>query len=232
MAEQTMYDFEKEIEESLKHRQRYNDPDAGKWDKFKEYIKDESIQKVKISEVVNGGLVTYLDEVRAFIPASQISMSYVENLNEYQGKNLEVVVITADDIEKRLILSHRKIEEKEKLISDKNAFENLKIGDVLTGKVETLKEYGAFVKLSNGLSGLLHISQISTKRIKHPKVVLKVGEEVNVKVIDIKDGKISLSIKALEENNEEIYETEEVFDYVETGRATTSFGDLLKDLKF
>ena len=76
---------------------------------------------------------------------------------------------------------------------------NIKVGSVLTGIVESLQNYGAFVRLEDGLSGLVHVSQISQKRIKFPKDVLNVGDEVQVKVIGVKDGKISLSMKALEE---------------------------------
>lgn len=98
----------------------------------------------------------------------------------------------------------------------------------MTGTVDTLKPYGAFVTLENGLSGLLHISQISTQRIKHPGVVLKEGQEVRVKIISTADGKISLSMKALAEEDNE---PEEVFDYKESGQASTGLGALLKGIK-
>ena len=96
----------------------------------------------------------------------------------------------------------------------------------MEGTVDTLKDYGAFVTLENGLSGLVHISRISSQRIKHPGVVLKEGQTVKVKIIGIKDGKISLSMKDAEPE-----ETEEVFDYHENGQATTGLGALLKGLK-
>ena len=105
----------------------------------------------------------------------------------------------------------------------------IKEGEVLTGKVETIKDYGAFVDLGDGVSGLVHISQISLDRIKHPSVVLKEGQEVQVKVIGNKDGKISLSMKALEEEKKE---EEEI--HVEIPKAEeigTSLGDLFKGLK-
>ena len=96
--------------------------------------------------------------------------------------------------------------------------------------MESLQTYGAFVRLENGLSGLVHISQISTQRIKSPDQVLKADQEVDVKVIGIKDGKISLSIKALQEAVEE----EEVVEKVEIPKAEeigTSLGDLFKNIK-
>ena len=108
----------------------------------------------------------------------------------------------------------------------------VKIGQVFHGTVATIKDYGAFIDLGDGMSGLVHISQISHKRIKHPGVVLKEGQEVDVKVINIKDGKISLSIKALQENPEEQVAEEEEIVLPESESIGTSLGDLLKDFKF
>ena len=105
---------------------------------------------------------------------------------------------------------------------------NIKIGSVVTGTVETLQNYGAFVRLNDGLSGLVHVSQISQKRIKAPKDVLKVGDEVSVKIIGVKDGKISLSMKALEEVREEPAEKVEI---PKSERIGTSLGDLFKNIK-
>ena len=96
--------------------------------------------------------------------------------------------------------------------------------------VATIKEYGAFVDIGSGLSGLVHISQISHNRIKHPGVVLKEGQEVDVKVIDIKDGKISLSIKALLDDPQEQPLDEDIV-LPESDGLGTSLGDLLDGLK-
>ena len=98
------------------------------------------------------------------------------------------------------------------------------------GIVEILKPYGAFVNLGNGLSGLLHISQICQNRIKHPGVVLKEGQSVKVKITEIKDGKLSLSMKALEDVAAKEIE-EEVFEIPEAEEVTTSLGALLSGLK-
>ena len=112
-----------------------------------------------------------------------------------------------DQANNRLVLSARELlKEKEKKEREEK-IANIKVGSVLTGTVESLQNYGAFVRLEDGLSGLVHVSQISQKRIKFPKDVLNVGDEVQVKVIGVKDGKISLSMKALEEA---IQEEEEV----------------------
>ena len=105
---------------------------------------------------------------------------------------------------------------------------NVKIGTVMNGTVETLQNYGAFVKLENNLSGLVHVSQISNKRVKTPSDVLHIGDEIQVKVIGIKDGKISLSMKALEEEKEEVVEKVEIPKAEKIG---TSLGDLFKNIK-
>lgn len=104
----------------------------------------------------------------------------------------------------------------------------VEVGSIMEGSVESLQSYGAFVKLNNDLSGLVHISQISDKRIKSPSDVLHVGDSVNVKVIGVKDGKISLSIKALIEPEEEVVEEVEIPESEEIG---TSLGDLFKNIK-
>ena len=109
--------------------------------------------------------------------------------------------------------------------------DRITVGSVLEGTVESLQTYGAFIDLGDGISGLLHISQISQKRIKSPKAVLSVGDNVTVKVIKNEDGKLSLSMKALMEVPEE--EEEEVIDYElpEAEEATTTLGSLFKNIK-
>ena len=105
---------------------------------------------------------------------------------------------------------------------------NVKVGSVVKGKVESLQTYGAFVRLEDGLSGLVHVSQISRKRVKSPKDVLSVGDEVTVKIIGLKDGKISLSMKALEEKDEE----EDIkVEIPKSENIGTSLGDLFKNIK-
>lgn len=199
------------------------------WDKFAAMLADRTIVNVKIAEIVKGGAVAYLEGVRAFIPASKLAAEYVEDLEEYNGKTIEATVITADPEAKKLVLSGRE-PARAKLQEEKNKkIAKCEVGAVMEGTVDTLKEYGAFVNLENGLSGLLHISQISNQRIKHPGAVLKEGQTVKVKIISIKDNKISLSMKALEPE-------EEIdlggFDFKGDGEVTTGLGALLKGLKF
>ena len=138
------------------------------WDKFAAMMADRTIVNVKIAEIVKGGAVAYLEGVRAFIPASKIAAEYVENLEEYNGKTIEATVITADAEAKKLVLSGKE-PARAKLQEEKNKkIARCEVGAVMDGTVDTLKEYGAFINLENGLSGLLHISQISNQRIKYP----------------------------------------------------------------
>ena len=199
------------------------------WDKFAAMLADRTIVNVKIAEIVKGGAVAYLEGVRAFIPASKLAAEYVEDLEEYNGKTIEATVITADPEAKKLVLSGKE-PARAKLQEEKNKkIAKCEVGAVMEGTVDTLKEYGAFVNLENGLSGLLHISQISNQRIKHPGAVLKEGQTVKVKIISIKDNKISLSMKALEPEEEIDLEG---FDFKGDGEVTTGLGALLKGLKF
>lgn len=112
-------------------------------------------------------------------------------------------MIDVDQANNRLVLSAREILKEREKEEQERQIASVKVGTVMSGTVETLQNYGAFVKLENGLSGLVHVSQISRQRVKFPSDVLNVGDEVQVKVIGIKDGKISLSMKALEEVQEE-----------------------------
>ena len=203
------------------------------WDKLKELLESGEYVDVKVSEAVKAGAVAFLEGIRGFIPASKLDLNFVEeeNLPSYVGKTLKVRVITADEKAGKLILSAKEYlkaqadAEKAKMIS------NLEVGLVTEGVVESLQNYGAFIALSNGMSGLCHISQISNQRIAHPSSVLKVGQTVKVKVIAIKDGKLSLSMKALEDvTAKEI--TEEKIEYESDGEATTSMADLLRKAGF
>ncbi len=197
------------------------------WDKFKTMMEERTVVPVKITEIVKGGAVAYLDGIRGFIPASKLAAEYVEDLNEWNGKTIEVTVITADEENKRLVLSGREVA-REKLADERRRrVAKCQPGSIVEGTVESLKDYGAFVTLENGLTGLLHISQISSQRIKHPGVVLKEGQTIKVKILSAENGKISLSMKAIQPEDE----PEEVFDYKEKGEATTGLGALLKGLK-
>ena len=202
--------------------------DANPWNRVISYMNNKTVLTVKIEGMVNGGVIAMLEGIRAFIPASQLSLSYVEKLDDYLLQELDVQVIEADQAENRLILSARGILKEQERKEKEALLESVKVDSVLKGTVESLQTYGAFVRLENGLSGLVHISQISDKRIKSASDVLSVGQEIDVKVIGIKDGKISLSMKALLEPEEEIIEEVEIPEAENIG---TSLGDLFKNIK-
>ena len=234
---ETMDDYAAELEESYKTLQgkqpvyeAEEDPAAEKWQNFAQMMEDKTVFDVKVKEAVKGGLVAFVDDVRAFIPASHISTHYVEKLEDMVGKHLDVMVITADLEKKRLVLSGREVEKARRDEARKQKLAQYHVGDVVTGKVESLQPYGAFVELEDGISGLVHVSQISTQRIKHPSVVLKEGQEVKAKVISTENGKIGLSMKALVSEQTE-REEHEVFNYKETGSVSTGLGELLKNIK-
>lgn len=202
------------------------------WDKFKKYMEEGTNLTVKVGGIVKSGVVAYLDGIRGFIPASRLSLNYVEEdaLNDWLGKELEVRVINADAENKRLVLSAREILREKADEERKAKVSNVQVGLVTEGTVETIKPYGAFINLGNGLSGLLHVSQICEKRIKTPAAVLSEGDTVKVKITAIKDGKLSLSMKALNDVAAEEVE-EETFELPETEAATTSLGSLFKNIK-
>lgn len=211
---------------------RKNAYDMLSWDALKEMHANKTVSNVKIAEAVNSGVITYLNGIRAFIPASQLSLQYVEDLQSFVGEKLDVQVIEVNQDDNKLILSAKELL-KEKALADKNSrISKLQPGLILTGKVETIVPYGAFINIGEDLSGLVHISQICGRRIKSPKEVIKEGDTVTVKVIDIKDGKISLSMKAVEENAEILEDVEEAaFEYTSGEDASTSLASLLGKFK-
>jgi len=203
------------------------------WDKLQELLDNQEYVDVKVVEAVKGGVVAFLEGVRGFIPASKVALEYVEEdaLNDFVGKTLKVKVITVSKDDKKLVMSAKEFLKEQADKERAGKISNLEVGLVTEGTVESLQNYGAFINLGNGLSGLVHISQICNQRIAHPGSVLKVGEKVKVKITAIKDGKISLSMKALEEiAATEI--TEEKIEYESDGDATTSLADLLKKAGF
>lgn len=166
------------------------------WEKLEEVFEKGDTIEVKTGEIVKGGVIAYFNEIRGFIPASQISNKYVENLENYSKKILEVKVIEVNRKNKKAVFSHRQIIEKSLEEKRQKIWNTIEKDQVVTGKVKKLTDFGAFVDLG-GIDGLIHISEISWGRIKHPSEVLKVGDtvEVYIKDIDKKQEKISLSLK-------------------------------------
>ena len=201
------------------------------WDKLAELQKSGEALDVVVKGIVNGGAIAYVEGVRGFIPASKLALSYVEDTEEYLNKPLTIQVIDVDKAKKRLVLSAKELLREKADEERRNKISNIEVGFVTEGTVESLQPYGAFVDLGNGISGLVHISQICEKRIKKPSEAVNVGDKVKVKVIAIKDGKLSLSIKEASDLMAKEVE-EETFELPESGEeATTSLGSLFANIK-
>ena len=207
--------------------------DTAAWDKLARMMENKEVFTVQILETVKAGVVTYVEGIRAFIPASQLSDAYVENTSDWLDKDVDVRIITCDPEKKRLVLSGREVARDRRREERRRRIDAMQPGTVLEGTVQTIKPYGAFVDLGDGIDGLVHISQMSVKRVNNPAEVVKEGEKVKVKILKVADGKISLSMKALEDAP--VQEKEEAVDisqYTTKENATTSLGDLLKGFKF
>ena len=202
------------------------------WDVLEQMKEEKTDVTVKVSEAVNGGAVAYVEGIRGFIPASQLDLNYVEDPSAYVGKTLKVRVITVDQEKEKLVLSAKEILKEQQKEEHDHKVAMIVPGTILEGTVESLQPYGAFIDLKDGLSGLVHILQICQKRIKKPSEVLKVGDKVKVKVLNTNDGRISLSIKAVAEEQEasevEDFDTASFSSNESVG---TSLGDLFAKLK-
>lgn len=202
------------------------------WEHLKELMEQETVVTVKIKESVNSGVVAYLEGIRAFIPASQLDIAYVEDTESYIGKQVEARVITVEENARKLVLSAKQVLKEKEAEHDRAKMAMIVPGSVFEGTVESLMPYGAFVQMDNGLTGLVHISKICMKRIKKPSEVLSVGQKVKVKVLEVKDGKISLSIRDVETNTSDIVtDVIEKFDYECEEIPNNPFGALLAGIK-
>lgn len=171
------------------------------WDEFEESIKEGKTLEVKVNEAVKGGVTANVKGVRAFIPASQLSSKYVEDLKSFVGKTLEVKVIELDKDKRKVVLSRKEVEKAEEEIKKDELWATLKKGEKRTGVVTRLAKFGAFVDLG-GIDGLIHISDLSWKRVLNASEVVSVGDRVEVYVIDFdkSKGRISLGLKEVTEN--------------------------------
>lgn len=166
------------------------------WEEINNALEDKSIIEVKVVRPVNGGVIATYKEVSGFIPLSQLSNKFVENAEEFVGQTLPVKVSRVDQRRGKAVFSHKMYlnEEKEKKVAE--IWENLHVDDIVEGTVMRFTDYGAFVDIG-GIDGLLHISEISWGKLKHPQEVLSIGEKINVKVLSMNSekGKISLGLK-------------------------------------
>ena len=203
------------------------------WDRLQTHLDEKTTLSVKVAESVNKGVTVFVEGIRGFIPASQLSLNYVEDTSAFVGRVLEVRVTAVDKEKKRLVLSAKDILREKEAERLNHKVSMIVPGSVLEGRVESLMPYGAFVDLGDGLSGLVHISQISQKRIKKPSEVLSVGDVVKVKVLNTNNNKISLSIReAAEDEKPDEIEEKLASEYNSGVSVGTSLADLLKGMKF
>lgn len=166
------------------------------WKKVEKVKEEKQIIEVEILQVVKGGLLTTAFGLRGFIPASQIALHFVKDLNEFVGQKVEVEIMEADPKKQRLVLSRRSVLEAQREQKREEALASIVEGEKRTGVVKRLVDYGAFIDIG-GVDGLAHISDLSWDHIKNPADVLSVGQEVEVlvKAFDPETKRISLSIK-------------------------------------
>jgi small subunit ribosomal protein S1 len=164
-------------------------------------IAEGSLVEARVTAANSGGLECQVNNIRAFIPASQAGLYRVENLADLVGQKLVCVVTESNERRGNLVLSRRAVLEREKEESKKQTLAELEVGAMREGIVRKLHDFGAFVDLG-GVDGLIHISQLAWDRVKHPSEVVKEGEKVRVRIekVDPETGKISLSLKNPEEH--------------------------------
>ncbi len=178
------------------------------WSEAEEAIKTKQALELLVKDANKGGLIVEWQGIQGFLPASQLKQEHypriddgdkdkiLEELKKLVGERIVVTIISASPKEGKLIFSEKEQGVKEKReISGKYSQ-----GDELEGSVSGLVDFGIFVKLDDGVEGLVHISEIDWGLVEDPRKLFKLGEKVRVKVIEVKEGKISLSIKALREN--------------------------------
>lgn len=171
------------------------------WEEMERLYKEGGTLNVQVSEVVKGGVVAHIEGIRAFIPASHLSLSYVEDLQQYVGQELIVKIIELDQEKNKLVLSRKEVEKSEKQAEQEKLWQQLKKGEKRKGIVCRLAKFGAFVDLG-GLDGLIHLSDLSWGKVDNPGDVVSVGDEVEVTVLDFDQEKnrISLGLKEEKDN--------------------------------
>ncbi len=178
------------------------------WNEAEEAIKSKAILELPVLEANKGGLIIGWQGISGFLPASQLKVEHyprvadgdkdkiLEELRKLVGQKISVTIISANPKEGKLIFSEKSPTDKDK---DK-IIGKYKVDDEVEGTVTGIVDFGVFIKIEDGLEGLVHISEIDWSLVEDPRLLFKVGQKIKVKVIEIKEGKISLSIKALKEN--------------------------------
>ena len=165
------------------------------WDKL--VGREEEVVTVKGTRAVKGGLSVEFEGLRGFIPASMLDTRFVRNTERFVGQEFDAKIKEVDPKENRFILSRREVVEASAAAARAEVFGKLHVGDIVTGKVARITSFGAFIDLG-GVDGLVHLTELSHERNVSPKSVVTVGEEIQVKVLDLneEEGRVSLSLKA------------------------------------
>ena len=165
------------------------------WDKL--VGREEEVVTVKGTRAVKGGLSVEFEGLRGFIPASMLDTRFVRNTERFVGQEFEAKIKEVDPKENRFILSRREVVEAQAAAARAEVFGKLAVGDIVTGKVARITSFGAFIDLG-GVDGLVHLTELSHERNVSPKSVVSVGDEIEVKVLDLneEEGRVSLSLKA------------------------------------
>lgn len=178
------------------------------WDEAEQAIKNKTVLDLPVEEANKGGLIINWQGIKGFLPASQLKTEHypriadgdkdkiLDELKKLVGQKIAVAIITALPKEGKLIFSEKNIEKKSK----QKMVDKYDVGEVVDGEITGIVDFGIFMKIEDGLEGLVHISEIDWTLVEDPRALYKVGEKLKVKVIEVKDGKVSLSIKALKEN--------------------------------
>ena len=193
--------------------------------RIEEAFNNHEVLKAKVTQVLDGGLIVVVDEVRIFIPASLVSDTYEKDLTKYADQEIEFVISAYNPKRRRYIGDRKQLIVAKKAEQQAALFARIHEGDVVEGVVKNVTDFGAFVDLG-GADGLLHISEMSWGRIEHPKKVFKVGEKLKVLIKEINGSKIALSLKFEDQNPWKDAATKYAIGNVVTGKVArmTDFG--------
>lgn len=201
------------------------------WDVLMDAYNAQQHVTVRTGEPVKGGMIAFFNDIKGFIPASQMTLSYVNNLDQFSGKEFEVEILELNKSKRKVIFSRKSILAVEDSARREIFWNGVVLNEVIVGEVKRITNFGVFVDIG-GVDGLIHISELSWGRVSHPNEVVKVGEKVNVLILNAnkEDNKISLSMKQATPNPwntvEERYHVGDVVD----GRVVnlTDFGAFLE----
>ena len=170
------------------------------WDKIVKVFEGDGLIKGKVKAVVKGGLTVNIG-VEAFLPGSQIDIVPPRDLQQFVGNTYDFKIVKINDERKNVVLSRREIIEQERAEKRSRFLETVQVGNTVKGTVKNLTDFGAFIDL-DGMDGLLHITDMTWGRLTHPSELLKIGQEVDVVVLDINKEKerVSLGLKQTQRN--------------------------------